>query len=99
MSQQATLTVTDLLLRSLHDLDAYRDDDWNQQVLELRQDLLRLQSSDSETLGKVVTASAAIQQLLLELAVRPSPGRPRQTSSTQSPGCSTTHLTSQWPER
>ena len=79
MTQQATLTVAELLLRSLHDLDAYRDDDWNHQVVELRQELLRLQTSDSETLGKVVTASAAIQQLLLELAVLPSAGRPRQT--------------------
>ena len=61
------------------DLDAYRDDDWNHQDVELNQEQLRLQTSDSETLGKVVTASAAIQQLLLELAVLPSAGRPRQT--------------------
>jgi hypothetical protein len=76
MTRQATLTVAELLLRSLHELDAYRDDDWNQQVHELGQELLRLQASDSETLGEVVAASAAIQQLLLELAVRPSSGTP-----------------------
>ena len=52
MTRQATLTVAELLLRSLHELDAYRDDDWNQQVHELGQELLRLQASDSETLGR-----------------------------------------------
>jgi hypothetical protein len=37
-----------------------------------------LQPSHIETLGKLVAASATIQQFLLELAVRPSSGRPRQ---------------------
>jgi hypothetical protein len=78
MMQPAARDVRALFLRSLQQLDPYRDEDWDQQIQELCRALLGLESSADETLCMVVDASAAIQQLLLELATRQSAGRPRQ---------------------
>jgi hypothetical protein len=72
------LDIRQLLLRSLQDLDPYREDEWDQKIHGLNEALLGLESSVEETLSTVVAVSAAIQQLLLEAAARPSAGRPRQ---------------------
>jgi hypothetical protein len=78
MTQPTSITTRVLLLQGLQELSPYREEDWDDNISELCQALLDLKESADETLCTVVKVSAAIEQLLLEVATRPSEGRSRE---------------------
>jgi hypothetical protein len=78
MTQPTSVAARRLLLQALQEMSPYQDEDWDAKIYELCQALLDLEQRAEETLRTVVAVSAAIEQLLLEAAIQPSEGRPRQ---------------------
>ena len=76
MLQPDTPSVPGLLLRGLRELRDNDDRDWDSSIGQLVDELVRVPRSSDEVLREVVSTSALLQQFLLELAVRPSAGRP-----------------------
>src|SRR5689334_11378057 len=76
--RETELAVHRLLLKSLDELDVLSEEDWADQVEQLCRALLHLDPQVGRTLTVVVRAGAVIQQLLLDLVIRPPEGPPRQ---------------------
>jgi hypothetical protein len=67
MDNRTELAVHRLLLRSLRDLEAVPDDDWDAYVQQMTGTLLELDRDVGRTLVAVVRAEVVIRQLLMEL--------------------------------
>jgi hypothetical protein len=78
MTQPTAPAVSALLLGAVRELTAPGVDDWDPTIDRLLAALDGLPLGEHEVLRAVLVASAVIEEFLLELALRPSDGRPAE---------------------